>query len=412
MDGFTTLQPSERPVIIMDNGSGYTKMGFSGNAAPNFVVPTAISLASSVRKAAGPASCSVDSNILIGEEALSQHAHSVHYPIRHGVVKSWDHMERFWQQSIHRYLRVDSEDHNFILTEPPMNPPENRETAAEIMFETFNVPGLCIGVQAVLSLYAAFAVAEKGAKARKSSLTGCVIDIGDGCTHIIPVSDGYVIASAIKSIPIAGRDVTTFVQQLLRERKEPVPVEMSLDVARGIKETLCCTASDVVKEFAKHDTEPGKHSKVYNFTDPRSGAERSCSVRHEAFLAPEVFFRPDFISDEYTTPLPQLVDRVIQSCPIDTRRDLYGNIVLSGGSTMFKYFGRRLQHDLQKIVAARQPRGGSPVEVRVAGAQHFGVWFGGSVLGMMPQFGSMCCSRAEYQERGFRSSVVANDGTD
>lgn len=51
---------------------------------------------------------------------------------------------------------------------------------------------------------------------RRSSLTGCVIDIGDGCTHIIPVSDGYVIASAIKSIPIAGRDVTTFVQQLLR----------------------------------------------------------------------------------------------------------------------------------------------------------------------------------------------------
>lgn len=45
-----------------------------------------------------------------------------------------------------------------------MNPPENRETAAEIMFETFNVPGLCIGVQAVLSLYAAFAAAEKGAK--------------------------------------------------------------------------------------------------------------------------------------------------------------------------------------------------------------------------------------------------------
>lgn len=45
-----------------------------------------------------------------------------------------------------------------------MNPPENRDTAAEIMFETFNVPGLCIGVQAVLSLYAAFAVAEKGSK--------------------------------------------------------------------------------------------------------------------------------------------------------------------------------------------------------------------------------------------------------
>ncbi len=60
------------------------------------------------------------------------------------------------------------------------------------------------------------------------------------------------------------------------------------------------------QEFAKHDTEPGKHNKVYNFIDARSGTERSCSVRHEAFLASEVFFRPDFISDEYTTPLPQV----------------------------------------------------------------------------------------------------------
>jgi actin-related protein 3 len=59
---------------------------------------------------------------------------------------------------------VDSEDHNFILTEPPMNTPENRETAAEIMFETFNIPGLCIGMQAVLALYAAFAAAQKGSK--------------------------------------------------------------------------------------------------------------------------------------------------------------------------------------------------------------------------------------------------------
>ncbi len=86
------------------------------------------------------------------------------------------------------------------------------------------------------------------------------------------------------------------------------------------------------------------------------------------------------------------------------------SIAQQGGSTMFKDFGRRLQRDLQKAVAARQPPGGRPVDVRVAGAQRFGVWFGGSVLGMMPHFGSMCCSRAEYQERGFRASVASNDG--
>jgi actin-related protein 3 len=40
--------------------------------------------------------------------------------------------------------------------EPPLNPPENREYTAEIMFETFNVPGLYIAVQAVLALAASW----------------------------------------------------------------------------------------------------------------------------------------------------------------------------------------------------------------------------------------------------------------
>lgn len=56
-------------------------------------------------------------------------------------------MERFWEQCIFKYLRAEPEDHYFLLTEPPLNTPENREYTAEIMFETFNVPGLYIAVQ-------------------------------------------------------------------------------------------------------------------------------------------------------------------------------------------------------------------------------------------------------------------------
>ena len=48
---------------------------------------------------------------------------------------------------------------------------------------------------------------------------GVVIDSGDGVTHVIPVAEGYVIGSCIKHIPIAGRDITSFIQQLLRERE-------------------------------------------------------------------------------------------------------------------------------------------------------------------------------------------------
>ena len=42
------------------------------------------------------------------------------------------------------------------------------------------------------------------------------MDAGEGVTHVVPVADGYVIGSSIKSIPIAGRDITSFVQQLMR----------------------------------------------------------------------------------------------------------------------------------------------------------------------------------------------------
>ena len=75
-------------------------------------------------------------------------------------VENWDTMERFWQQCIFNYLRCDPEDHYFLLTESPLTAPENREYTGEIMFETFNVPGLYIAVQAVLALAAGYTASQ------------------------------------------------------------------------------------------------------------------------------------------------------------------------------------------------------------------------------------------------------------
>ena len=46
---------------------------------------------------------------------------------------------------------------------------------------------------------------------------------------------------------------------------------------------------------------------------------------------------------DWRTPLPEVIDRCVQSCPIDCRRGLYSNITLSGGTTMLKHFGARIQ---------------------------------------------------------------------
>ena len=91
-----------------------------------------------------------------------------------------------------------------INTEAPLNPRRNRERAAEIFFETFNVPALFISMQAVLSLYAT------------GRTTGVVLDSGDGVTHSVPIYEGFALPHSIMRTDVAGRDVTRYLKLLLR----------------------------------------------------------------------------------------------------------------------------------------------------------------------------------------------------
>ena len=59
-----------------------------------------------------------DLDFFIGDEALANAktpGYGVHYPIRHGMIDNWDHMERYWEQTIFKYLRAEPEDHYFLL---------------------------------------------------------------------------------------------------------------------------------------------------------------------------------------------------------------------------------------------------------------------------------------------------------
>ncbi|XP_052809468.1 actin-related protein 3 isoform X2 [Mya arenaria] len=399
------------PAVVIDNGTGYTKMGYAGNTEPQFIIPSAIA----VKESATVGDKSVrrlgkgveDLDFFIGDEALNATSYSVKWPIRHGIVDDWDLMERFWEQAIFKYLRSEPEDHYFLLTEPPLNTPENREYTAEIMFETFNVPGLYIAVQAVLALAASWTSRQVGDR----TLTGTVIDSGDGVTHVIPVAEGYVIGSCIKHIPIAGRDITYFIQQLLREREVGIPPEQSLETAKAIKERFSYVCPDIAKEFAKYDQEPTKWMKKYQGENAISKKKFDVDVGYERFLGPEIFFHPEFSNPDFTTPISEVVDTVIQQSPIDVRRGLYKNIVLSGGSTMFKDFGRKLQRDVKRVVDTRlkysedlsqgriKPK---PIDVQVIThhMQRYAVWFGGSMLASTPEFYQVCHTKADYDEHG------------
>ncbi|XP_036268614.1 actin-related protein 3B isoform X2 [Pipistrellus kuhlii] len=431
------------PPCVADCGTGYTKLGYAGNTEPQFIVPSCIAVRESA-KVVDQAQRKVlrgvdDLDFFIGDEAIDKPTYATKWPIRHGIIEDWDLMERFMEHVIFKYLRAEPEDHYFLLTEPPLNTPENREYLVEIMFESFNVPGLYTAVQAVLPLAASWTSRQVGER----TLTGIIIDSGDGVTHAIPVVsrlsvllfvgltgretvgshifllpdgrhvrkepggsaacpgalpwlclvavaterspwslpgppwprawgreaccpgdechvlscdpvvEGYVIGSCIKHIPIAGRDITYFIQQLLREREVGIPPEQSLETAKAIKEKYCYTCPDIVKEFAKYDLDPGSWMKQYTGIKAISQRKFLVDVSYERFLGPEISFRPAFANPDFMESISDVVDEVIQNCPNHVRRLLYKNVVLSGGSTVFRDFGRRLQRDLKRVVDAR-----------------------------------------------------------
>ena len=120
-------------------------------------------------------------------------------------------------------------------------------------------------------------------------------------------------------------------------------------------------------------------------------------VGYEQFLGPELFFNPEILNPEYTTPLANLVDQTIMHCPVDTRRGLFSNIVVAGGSTKFKGFDKRLQRDLNRLVKSRYEANllavkaklngnvevqGKQMEVHVSGSKkrEIASWLGGSYV--------------------------------
>lgn len=133
-------------------------------------------------------------------------------------------------------LSTFSEEHPVLLTEAPLNPRKNREKAAEIFFETFNVPALFVSMQAVLSLYAT------------GRVTGVVLDAGDGVTHAVPIYEGFAMPHSIMRIDVAGRDVTRYLKMLIRKEGFNFRTTAEFEIVRMIKEKVCYLAGNLQKE--------------------------------------------------------------------------------------------------------------------------------------------------------------------
>jgi len=364
----------ERQPVIIDNGSGRVKAGFSGEDAPRAVFPSVVGRHKHRAAMIGIA----QKETYVGDEAQSKKGIlKLEYPIAHGIVTNWDDMEKIWNHTYYNELRVDPEEHNVMVTEAPMNPKVNREKITQIMFESFSVPGLYVAIQAILSLYAS------------GRTTGIVLDSGDGVTHTVPVFEGFSLVHSIERLDLAGRDLTTYMVRILRERL-PINLDNSSgrEIVRTMKENTCFVSQNYQKDLSNAEASVDL-PQDYELPDGKV-----VSIASERFRVPEVLFNPGMIGKE-APGIHQLIQDSISKSDIDLRRALYENIVLSGGTTMFTGLEQRLQAEVGKLAP-------SSVKTRVIAPpeRKYSVWMGGSILSGLSSFQDMWITKDEYEEAG------------
>lgn len=364
-------------VAVIDNGSGTIKAGFSGHESPEIIFPTVVGrpkYKENIRS--NNQEDEEDEAVYIGDSNSGSAVLTMSSPIKRGLIENWDDMIRVWMHTFENELRVESEETPVLITEPTLNPRVDREKTAQIFFETLNVPGYFVQSSAILSLFAT------------GRTTGIVLESGDGITQVVPVYEGYALMHATDRYNLAGSDLNVMMEKKLGDAGLTLTSFSEKEIARQIKEKYAYVAEDYENELKKAQTSNSCEEK---YTMPDGNV---VVINEERFQCPELLFHPEMNHIEMEG-IPQLIYNAIMKTDIDIRKDLYRNIALSGGSTLFPGLQERLEKELTKLAPPT-------IHVKVVSPDErkYGAWIGGSMFSALDNFVEQCITQDEYDESG------------
>ena len=360
-----------KPHIIIDTGTGYCKSGFSTDEYPSSIISC---LVGRPRYASGRVGFDKQKFFIGSEAAAISGVLNINNPISEGVVNNWDDFEKMLGFIFSSELKVDPSDYNVLLTETPMNPKENKEKLAQIMFENFNVQGLYIALESLLPL---FSVGKD---------TGISVDIGDGISTFVPVYYGYSLPHAIIRSNLGGRILTEYMNILLKNKENNNFSTMAeKEIIKDIKEKVC---------YISNDNYLNEIKTIQNFWYELPDGHK-IELKEERIKCPEVLFTPSIINKEENN-ISQNCYEAIERCDNDIKKEIYNCIILSGGSSMFQGLEERFYKEIKYLTNNEMK---NEVKIEAGNDKKYGVWTGGAVL-TMSGFELKRITKAEYEESG------------
>lgn len=244
------------------------------------------------------------------------------------------------------------------------------------MFETYGCPAMYLALQPTLALYAS------------GHSTGFVFDCGDGVSQAVAIEDMSPQSPAFCHNHQAGRDLTEYMMRILTERGYLFSTAAEREIIRDLKEKICYVALDFEEQMgiAAYSS---RLDRSYQLPDGQI-----VTIGNERFRCPEALFRPEF-NGIMADGVHEAVNKTIMSSKEALQRDLYANIILCGGSTMFPGFADRM---MREITAMAPPD--MKVKVIAPPERKYSFWIGGSILASLATFQKMKITKQEYNEYG------------
>ncbi|XP_063719942.1 actin-6-like isoform X2 [Symsagittifera roscoffensis] len=326
------LQVSLQTTIVIDSGSGLVKAGFAGDSEPQAVVPDVC----------GRPNDGSNSNewLYFGQEALDTPGVIIDYPCQLGFAELEEPLAQVWDYTCKEVLNVGTPGDKVVITMSP-KASDSSIAAMKSLVKTY------LGSATVESVSTAEACLKN-----VGIQTALVVESGHSVTQATAFKDGVMIGQTVLT-EIGGQDVSEALASLMGLRSG------ATQETDTIKEAICYVAEDFTNEMARRT----------NFNTPTGDR---IVLTDEIFRAPEILFSYQGWgpAKEYD-PIQNLIVKAISSAPADLKADLYSNIILSGGNTMFPGFVQRLAKEIEAIAAD-----GQSFQLIAPPNRKFGAWVG------------------------------------